>query len=122
MTMHMTPSAWTPRFAAIGGVLCAASVALAAYASHGVEGDARARLSLAAAFAFAHGLALAALAPHAARRIGATSLGALCLGVVLFSGSLVGAALWQAPTTFAPFGGLLLIAGWLLFAFQCLRR
>jgi len=40
MTMHMTPSAWTPRFAAIGGVLCAASVALAAYASHGVEGDA----------------------------------------------------------------------------------
>jgi len=109
-------------FAALGGVLCALAVALAAYAAHGVDGEARARLSLAAAFAFGHGVALAALASHAAQRLGALALAMLSVGVLLFAGSLVAAALWQAPTTFAPFGGLLLIAGWLLFAVHSLSR
>ena len=119
---HHERSGPVAAFGAIGAAFSALSVGLAAYASHGAEGDARARLMLAAVFAFGHGVALAALAPHAVRRVGAAALGAWCAGVVLFSGSLSAAALWQAPTTLAPTGGTLLIAGWLLFALHCLKR
>jgi uncharacterized membrane protein YgdD (TMEM256/DUF423 family) len=106
--------------AASGAVLAAAAVALAAYAAHGAEGVDQARLQTAAAFAFGHGLALAALAP--AWRLGRIALLALCTGVLLFSGSLVAGVLLHWPTTFAPFGGMLLIGGWLLFAIDLLRR
>ena len=47
---------------------------------------------------------------------------ALLAGVLSFAGSLVGAALAQTPTTFAPLGGMITIAGWLLFAAHSLRR
>ena len=89
-------------------------MALAAYAAHSVDGEAQARLVQAAAFAFGHGVALAALAPLAQRRSGLTALLAMLLGVLLFSGSLIGAALLSLPTTLAPFGGMLMIGGWLL--------
>ena len=108
--------------AACGALACALAVGLAAYASHGVEGDARARLSLAAAFAFAHGLALATLAPRCERRLGIAAACMLLAGMLLFAGSLAGAALWQWPTTFAPFGGTLLIAGWCAMAIDLARR
>jgi len=107
--------------AALGALLCAAAVAVAAYASHGATGEQASRLALAAAFAFAHGLGLIVLA---ARR---TALAAgvrllLVLGVAGFSGGLCVAA-WRggsAPT--APIGGSLLILAWLLAAFDLWRR
>ena len=99
---------------AIGSMLASVAVALAAYAAHGADGDAQARLTQAAAFAFGHGLALAALAPLVQRRSGLVALLAMLLGVLLFSGSVAGAALWGLPTTLAPFGGMLMIGGWLL--------
>jgi uncharacterized membrane protein YgdD (TMEM256/DUF423 family) len=34
--------------------------------------------------------------------------------VLLFSGSLAGAVFVRLPTTLAPFGGMLMIGGWLL--------
>jgi uncharacterized membrane protein YgdD (TMEM256/DUF423 family) len=46
----------------------------------------------------------------------------LLLGVLLFSGSLVGGALWQWPTRLAPVGGTTLMAGWVLLAINALRR
>ena len=98
----------------VGSLLAGAAVALAAYAAHGADGDAQARLAQAAAFAFAHGLALAALAPLAQRRRGLVALMAMLVGVLLFSGSLVGAALLGLPTVLAPFGGLLMIGAWCL--------
>jgi len=98
----------------IGSLLAGASVALAAYAAHGADGEAQARLAQAAAFAFAHGLALAALAPLAQRRRGLIALMAMLAGVLLFSCSLVGAALLGLPTALAPFGGLLMIGAWCL--------
>lgn len=101
-------------FGGIGSLLAGAAVALAAYAAHGADGEAQARLAQAAAFAFAHGLALAALAPLVQRRRGLAALAAMLAGVTLFSGSLVGAALFGLPTALAPFGGLLMIGGWLL--------
>ena len=101
-------------FGGIGSLLAGAAVAFAAYAAHGADGEAQARLAQAAAFAFAHGLALAALAPLVQRRRGLAALAAMLAGVTLFSGSLVGAALFGLPTALAPFGGLLMIGGWLL--------
>lgn len=98
----------------IGSLLAGAAVGLAAYAAHGVDGEAQARLAQAAAFTFAHGLALAALAPLAQRRRGLFALAAMLSGVVLFSGSLVGAALFGSPTVLAPPGGLVMIGAWCL--------
>jgi uncharacterized membrane protein YgdD (TMEM256/DUF423 family) len=46
----------------------------------------------------------------------------LTLGLLLFAGSLVGAALFALPTTLAPGGGLLLMLGWLIIAVDALRR
>lgn len=107
--------------AAAGALACGVAVALAAYASHGLDGQAAHRAGLAALFAFGHGLALLLLAPTAGRwRLAA--LGVLGLGLLLFAGSLLGAALWSMPTTFAPAGGLLLMLGWLMIAGDALRR
>jgi uncharacterized membrane protein YgdD (TMEM256/DUF423 family) len=119
MTTMPAPTRWLP-FS--GAVLAAASVALSAYASHGADVAARDQLALAAAFAFGHGLALAALGPRVSRRLGATALLALLMGVLLFSGSLVAAQLFAAPTRLAPVGGMLLIAGWLLYAVDALWK
>ena len=99
-----------------GSVLAALAVGLAAYAAHGAEGLAQARLAQAAAFAFGHGLALAALSPLVERRLGLWALAMLLLGVLLFSGSLAGAAMFGWPTGLAPMGGGLMMLGWLLHA------
>ena len=108
--------------AAVAAVLAAASVALLAYASHGSEGEAQARLQTAAVFGFGHGVAIAALAPRSGRRLARLALFALLAGVVLFSGSLVLNVFAQVPTALAPFGGGLLIGGWLLWAVDAVRR
>jgi uncharacterized membrane protein YgdD (TMEM256/DUF423 family) len=110
--------------AAGGAVLAAASIALSAYASHASHGPGQARLQLATVFAFGHGLALAALAPQQpARRLRQLALYALAGGVVLFSGSLAASVLASWPTTLAPFGGMLMIGGWLALAVDlALRR
>ncbi|MGO4551854.1 DUF423 domain-containing protein [Lysobacter sp. 2RAF19] len=106
-----------------GGLFAACAVALSAYAMHAeLEPHAREQVIIGAAFAFGHGIALAALARHGAHWLGALSLFALLAGVLLFSGSLVGAAVVHTPTTFAPLGGMITIAGWLVFALHSLRR
>ncbi|KAA2286367.1 DUF423 domain-containing protein [Arenimonas fontis] len=104
--------------AAGGAVACAVAVGLSAWASHGLSGDAARLVGLAAAFAFAHGLALALLAPRE-RLIGPWMLAA---GLLLFAGSLLGKALAGWPGTLAPAGGVLLMAGWLVIAFGVFRR
>lgn len=107
---------------ATGAVFAASAVALAAYASHGADGEARMRLQTAAAFALAHGIALASLAPHSARRLGSLALMALAIGTLLFSGSLAGAHFFGWPTRLAPIGGSTMIVGWLLYAIDAWRR
>lgn len=108
--------------AAFGALACGVAVALAAYASHGLEGQAAHRVGLAALFAFGHGLALLLLAPGAASRLRRAALCVLLTGLLLFAGSLLGAALLSLPTTLAPAGGLLLMLGWLMIAGDALRR
>jgi uncharacterized membrane protein YgdD (TMEM256/DUF423 family) len=107
------------RLAAFGALLCALAVALAAYASHASAPGEGERLGMAAAFAFAHGLALllpVGLSPPA-------RLARLCwlLGVAGFCGGLVYAALSGGRAQTAPLGGSLMILGWLLLAFDRLR-
>ncbi|MDR7069104.1 uncharacterized membrane protein YgdD (TMEM256/DUF423 family) [Pseudoxanthomonas japonensis] len=106
-----------------GALLAAASVGLSAYASHGAaDSQAQSNLQTAALFAFGHGLALAALAAGTARRMGKGALSLLLLGTVLFSGSLVGGALWGVSTRLAPAGGVTLMLGWVLWAVDAVRR
>lgn len=107
---------------AAGAVLAGAGVALSAYAAHAVEGTVRANLHSAALFALVHGVALAALSRHTPHRFGTAALSMLLVGVLLFSGSLVAAHFFSAPTRLAPAGGLLLILGWLVYAADAFRR
>ncbi len=105
-----------------GALCCAAAVALAAYSSHGLQGEHAHRGALAAAFAFAHGLALVALARHADSRVRLLGLVMLAGGIVLFSGTLAVAAIAGTSTALAPAGGVLLMLGWTTVAAGLLRR
>lgn len=117
-----TPATTTTRgLIASGALLAAAAVALSAYAAHGEHGDAQSRLQTAALFAFGHGIALAALAPWAKRRLALVALVGLLSGVLLFSGSLVGSHLLGESLGLAPLGGSVLILAWLLYAADAVR-
>jgi uncharacterized membrane protein YgdD (TMEM256/DUF423 family) len=106
-------------FAAIGAWLCAAAVALAAYAA---VGTAQARLQTAALFAFAHGLALVVLAPRASSRETRIGTAALLAGVLLFSGSLAMESMFGLRPRLAPSGGMLLVGGWLWLGAAMLKK
>jgi len=108
--------------AASGALYAAAGVAMSAYAAHVAVAQDASRLQTAALFAFGHGVALAALAPMARARLGRLSMVAIWIGVILFSGSLTAGALLHWPVALAPYGGMLLIAGWLVYAADLLRR
>lgn len=98
-----------------GALLAACAVGLSAYASHAAEGD-RARLFIAAAITFGHGLALAVLPAVTHARVARLASCLLLAGCLVFAGSLVAAHLLGASTRLAPAGGLSMIAGWLLHA------
>lgn len=108
--------------AASGAALAAAGVALSAYAAHAADPAAHMRLASAALFALIHGAALAALSRQTRRGFGLSALVLLLLGTLLFSGTLVAAHLFALPTGAAPFGGMMMILGWLLYAADALRR
>ena len=111
------PARW---LRAAGALLAGAAVALAAYASHGAEGAARANLLMAALFGFGHGLALAALG-RGATRLALAALTLLLAGTLLFSGALVSKYLFAGSSAPAPLGGGALVLGWLLYAASALR-
>jgi uncharacterized membrane protein YgdD (TMEM256/DUF423 family) len=107
--------------AALGAIACAASVGLGAYASHGLaQADAR-RAGLAALFLFGHGLALLVLATPTASRLRLVALAALASGMLVFSGSLLGAVFADTSTALAPTGGVLMMLAWLTLAVDALR-
>lgn len=106
---------------AFAALVCGLAVAIGAYASHVAGAQARERLALAALFAFGHGLALLLLAGRDTRLAMAAKL-ALVAGIVLFCGSLAAAGLFSTPTVAAPFGGSLLMLGWLLAAIDYARK
>jgi uncharacterized membrane protein YgdD (TMEM256/DUF423 family) len=67
-------------------------------------------------------VALAALGAAQQNRVGKLALSVLLLGTLLFSGSLVAGAIWQVRTGLAPVGGSALMLGWVVYAFNALRR
>lgn len=113
-----------PSFLAFsGGLLAAVAVALGAYASHGVaDAQAQANLQTASLYAFGHGIALAALAAGTTRTLGRVALYLLLLGTLLFAGSLALSAMAGLSGKLAPFGGISLMLGWVLWALDALRR
>ena len=113
-----------PSFLAFaGGVLAAAGIALSAYAAHGVvDAQLQDNLRSATLHAFGNGIGLAALGSRVVRRLGVTGLGLVLLGTLLFSGTLLANATAGFGTRLAPLGGLGMILGWLLWAFDALRR
>ena len=108
--------------AAAGAVLAALAVALSAYAAHVADPAAQSRLQMAAVFAFGHGVALAALAPRARRRLGQCALAGLLLGVLMFAGGLAMAYFAGTSTRLLPYGGSLMILAWLVYAADAVRR
>lgn len=101
---------------AIGGLIGAAGIALAAAASHG---PAAGTLSSAALICLANGPALLALAAlSASLRLMAAAAWVIAFGTVLFAseialGAFTGQSLFPMA---APAGGLTMIGGWLLAA------
>jgi uncharacterized membrane protein YgdD (TMEM256/DUF423 family) len=106
--------------AALAAVLAALGVALGAYAAHAAEGRAAEWLRQASLYLLLHAPLLLALLGRHGRLLDWVRAG-LLLGLALFCGSLIGAALFGWPTRLAPSGGLLLIASWLLLAVAVLR-
>jgi len=122
MTSESTSESLRRLLTACGALFASAGVALSAYAAHAADIAARPSLQSAALIALLHGVALAALSRHAARRAGLAALLMLAVGALLFSGTIVAAHAFDMPTRLAPFGGMLLILGWLVFAFDAIRR
>jgi len=115
----MTPRNDVPRWiAAPGALLAALSVALAAYAAHAAVPG----LQSAAWLGLVHGAAAAALAAMASGRLRRAAVATFLAGAWLFAGSLVAAHFLGLRAVAAPAGGMLMIAGWLLFALASLRR
>ncbi|MEZ5454632.1 MAG: DUF423 domain-containing protein [Lysobacteraceae bacterium] len=108
--------------AGFAALCCAAAVGLGAYASHGLQGQAQSWAETAVAYLLPHGIALFLMAQTASGLLRRAGMLLLVVGVALFAGSLVGAAVWQWPTRLAPIGGSLLILGWLVQAVSVLRR
>jgi uncharacterized membrane protein YgdD (TMEM256/DUF423 family) len=116
-------------FAVLAACLGALAVVLGAFGAHALRGhldDAALRVwHTAVDYQFWHALALLAISQpgDAAPRWLHASAAAFGVGVVLFCGSLYALAL-GAPHligAITPFGGIALIAGWLLLAIAFLR-
>jgi len=106
----------------IGALLAALSVALYLYASRDVPGPETAAMLQAAGFGFAHGVALAALAPLAQRPVALLGLGLLLAGVIMYcGGALAQVVLAMAAGVAVPIGAALAITGWLLYAYDRLK-
>ena len=117
------PTSRAPRWPVVAGAAFAGlAVALSAYAAHGTEGLAQSGLQTAAAYAFGHGVALIALAPATRGRLGTLASVLLLLGALGFAGALASKYLLGVSTGIAPWGGSLLILGWLLHAVVAARR
>ncbi len=115
---------WNRLLLCLAGLMGAAGVSAAAVAAHLSGG---AVLQTAAEFLILHAAALIGLAALSAQAgqgrilllVGATAIG---LGTLLFSGDLALRALMETKLLWgtAPFGGTLMIAGWLAAGFSAI--
>jgi uncharacterized membrane protein YgdD (TMEM256/DUF423 family) len=119
----------------IGAVNGALAVTLGAAGAHilspSLADTTRAIFETAVRYHLVHSLALlaiAALSPHVSPDSGGRRLiaagAAMTVGIVLFCGGLYALSAFDVPAgaNVAPFGGMLLIAGWLLLASVAFTR
>ena len=116
---------------ALGAVSGAISVMLGAFGAHALKvrlsADALSAFQTAVQYQMVHSLALIAvgfwLLRHPEDALSRYAALAFCFGIFFFSGSLYGLTLggprWLGPVT--PIGGMLFIAGWLLFAAAAIK-
>lgn len=114
--MKAVPAPLVRWLRAKGALMAGAGVALAAYASHAAADADRAVLQAAAVMAFGHGVAIAALARPRMPRVAALAVGLLLAGSLVFAGALTWRVLGGGSSAAAPFGGGMMILGWLLYA------
>ena len=112
---------WQANLAFIAALVCAASVAMSAYASHALEEVSQQRMMTASYFAFAHGLSLIVLVRHSPAISNLLACSLMFAGLCMFSGSLAAAAIWQTSTALAPSGGMALILSWCWVAVNFIR-
>ena len=116
---------------ALGAVSGAISVMLGAFGAHALKAklsvDALSAFQTAVQYQMVHSLAVVAvglwLARHPEDTLSRYAALAFCFGILFFSGSLYGLTLggprWLGPVT--PIGGMLFVAGWLLFAAAAIK-
>ena len=116
---------------ALGAVSGAISVMLGAFGAHALKArlsaDALSAFQTAVQYQMMHSLALIAvglwLVRHPDDMLARYAALAFCFGILFFSGSLYGLTLggprWLGPVT--PIGGMLFVAGWLLFAAAAIK-
>lgn len=113
---------------ALGAISAGIAVGLGAYGAHGLgEGSKAAEwVDKASRYQMIHGLALIGVGILAEKRRNTLiSLAgvAFTLGTILFCGTLYAMAIAGLKTAFlAPYGGMSLMAGWLLLAFGGIKR
>ncbi len=103
------------------GAVC---VLLGAFAAHGAGPQVKTLLTTGAHYGLIHALlaiVAAALAPHSAALRQAGWLAVVGGAVFALSLTLVGMAGLRIMGAVAPFGGLLMVAAWLMFAFGVFR-
>ena len=116
---------------ALGAVSGAISVMLGAFGAHALKArlsvDALSAFQTAVQYQMVHSLAVVGvglwLARHPEDTLSRYAALAFCFGILFFSGSLYGLTLggprWLGPVT--PIGGMLFVAGWLLFAAAAIK-
>lgn len=117
----LPPSLSTRVFVVLAGLYGFCGVALGAMASHAAASPAAAEeLRIAGLYALIHAPALLVISSRPLARFSPLQLGgwAFAAGVLLFCGSLSMKAAFGWRATLAPFGGTLLMAGWLLAGFS----
>lgn len=119
----------------IGALNAAIAVTMGAAGAHALSpslaDEMRAMFETAVHYHLAHSLALLAIAglapqvsPDSGSRRLAAAGAALTAGIVLFCGGLYARSAfgWASGSRVAPFGGMMLIAGWLLLASVAISR
>lgn len=111
---------------AAAAVLAGLAVALGAWASHapGLDAVARASIATASSYALVHAIAVLATYHWASNRLAHGARLALLAGALSFVVSITLNRLELLPgaNRAAPYGGLLMIGGWLTLAVAVLRR
>lgn len=113
----------------LGSLLAGSAIGLAALAAHWLNARVTAALlasfNIGVEYQLIHAIGLIVLGDlrHPTNRVLKLGAGSLCLGIVLFCGSLyIKAIAGYAPAgKLAPIGGLALITGWVLVAIGMLK-